>query len=91
MTCSASDLPNLLHYKVLRLSFVQSPLQQTTYAQTNGAVSVTVRKKTILRMGLIEDFESEGTAGGNGVEIWLVRIRAIFLGLRLGRLATCAK
>ena len=91
MTCSASGLPNLLHYKVLRIGPIKPSLQQTTYAQTNGTVSVTVRKKTILRMGLIEDFESEGTAGGNGVELWLVRIRAIFQGLRLDRLAACTK
>jgi len=91
MTWRASGLPNLLYYKVLRIGPIKPSLQQTTYAQTNGTVSVTVRSKTILRMGLIEDFESEGTAGGNGVEIWLVRIRAIFQGLRLGRLATCAK
>ena len=91
MTWRASGLPNLLHYKVLRIGPIKPSLQQTTYAQTNGTVSVTVRSKTILRMGLIEDFESEGTAGGNGVEIWLVRIRAIFQGLRLGGLAACAK
>ena len=91
MTCSASGLPNLLHYKVLRLSFVQSPLQQTTYAQTNGTVRVTVCSKTILRVKLIEDLESKGTTRGNGVEIWLVRVLSTFQGMRLGRLAACAK
>ena len=91
MTWRASGLPNLLYYKVLRIGPIKPSLQQTTYAQTNGTVSVTVRSKTILRMGLIEDFESEGTAGGNGVEIWLVRVLSTFQGMRLGRLAACAK
>ena len=91
MTWRASGLPNLLYYKVLRIGPIKPSLQQTTYAQTNGTVSVTVRSKTILRMELVEDFESKGTAGGNGVELWLVRIRTIFQGLRLDRLAACTK
>ena len=91
MSGRASGLPDLLHYEVLRICPIKSPLQQTTHAQPNGPVSVTVRSKTILRMKLIENFESKGTAGGNGVELWLVRIRTIFQGLRLDRLAACTK
>ena len=91
MTWRASGLPNLLYYKVLRIGPIKPSLQQTTYAQTNGTVSVTVCSKTILRVKLIEDLERKGTTRGNGVEIRLVRVRSTFQGMRLGRLAACAK